>query len=241
MTISIQLMVNAGSGVLAAVVTQLQASGIKVKSHKLERVNDKSSLLTMNAESTSVLDKAELKSNLSSIPVVQSIEELDLSTIAPARTEPEIEVPADVVDRVVAAFPRIMPLIQNYEEQVAKDPQRTAKLNKLGLATGKQFSADWNIDTLETKADVIDKMIIPKIGQIAEASRQDDTVVVRISLFTRRHVTSMDLIGGENENCYFLCGLIEGMASSVPSFASVSVDEQKCRANGDDNCVFVLN
>lgn len=241
MTATIKLMVNSGSGVLAAVATKLQAAGIRIKSHSLESVNSGSSILILHAETNGGLDEAELKSTLSGIEVVQSVEEIRSGKSAPGRQKPAIEVPGALVNRIVSSFPKIMPHIQNYEEQIAKDPQKGEKLKRLGVEAGRKFVAELEHGPLESVSDVIDEVVLPGIGSIAEASRHDNTVVVPVSLFSRRVVTSMDLFSGDGENCYFLCGFIEGLSSSSPGHESVSVVETRCRANGDPACVFSLS
>lgn len=239
MTATIKLMVNNGSGVLAAVVSQLQASGIRVKSHNLEPVNNSSAMLTLNTDAEAGVDAAELKSRLSAIPVVQSVEEIGAGTSAPAT--PGVEVPDELVKRIVSAYPKIMQHLQPYEEKLAKDPQRVAKLKQLGVESGRKFAAELEHGPLESVSQVIDELVLPGIGSIAEASRNGDTIVVPVSLFTRRMVTSMDLITGDDEKCDFLCGFIEGLSSSAPGYESVSVSEIRCRANGDPACVFSLS
>ncbi len=241
MTATIKLMVNSGSGVLAAVVSALQAAGVRVKSHSVEQVNSGSSMMTLQAEAAGGIDESELKSKLSAIPVVQSVEEISTGNRAPAMRTTGVSVPGDLVKRVVTSFPKIMPHLQNYEEQIAKDPQRVEKLKQLGVESGRSFAADLEHGALESVSDVIDEVVLPGIGSIAEASRSGETVVVPVSLFTRRVVTSMDLFSGDDENCDFLCGFIEGLSSSAPGYESVSVTETRCRANGDPACVFTLS
>lgn len=237
----IKLRVNSGSGVLSAVASRLQAAGIRVKSHSLEPVNEGSAMLTLNADSDGGVDAADLRSRLSELEVVQGVEEISSGEeAAPARRVPEVEVPADLVSRLVASYPKIMPHIQSYEEQIAKDPRRTEKLKQLGVESGRKFAAALEPGSSESLADVIDDVVLPGIGSIAEASRSGDTVVVPVSLFSRRMVTSMDLFSGDDENCDFLCGFIQGLASSAPGHEAVSATESRCRANGDPACVFSL-
>ncbi len=236
----IKLRVNSGSGVLSAVVSRLQAAGVRVKSHSLEPVSADSAMLTLHGDARGGIDAADLRSQLSELEVVRGIEEISTGEAAPAPQSSEPEVPGDLVGRIVASYPKIMPHIQSYEERIAKDPQRVAKLKQLGVESGRNFAAALEPGSSESLTDVIDDVVLPAIGSIAEASRSGDTVVVPVSLFSRRVVTSMDLISGEDENCDFLCGFIQGLASSSPGHESVSVTESRCRANGDPACVFAL-
>lgn len=240
MTATIKLMVNSGSGVLAAVASRLQAAGIRVKSHSIEPVNASSSILTLHAEVRGDIDEADLKSKLTDIEVVQGVEKISTGDSAPERQQPGVAVPEELVSRVVASFPKIMPAIQNFEEKTAKDPQRTEKLRQLGVEAGRKLVADLEHGPLDSLPSVIDEVVLPGISSIAEASRDGSSVVVPVSLFTRRVVTSMDLFSGDGETCYFLSGFIEGLATSSPGHESVSVVESKCRANGDPACVFSL-
>jgi predicted hydrocarbon binding protein len=241
MAVTIRLMVKSGSGVLAAVVSQLQASGIRVKSHNIAPINSDSAMLTLNADAGGGFDEGELKSKLAGIEVVQNVEEISSEQGVAAAKQPDLEVSEELVNRIVAAFPRIMSHIQNYEEQIANDRRRVEKLKRVGVEAGMKFAPKFETDSPESIPDVIDEVVLPGIGSIAEASRDGDAVVVPISLFTRRMVTSMDLFSGEGENCYFLSGFIEGLAASLPGHESVSVAETKCRANGDPACVFKLS
>lgn len=239
MTTTIKLMVNSGSGVLAAVAACLQTVGLRVKSHDIAPINGNSSMLTLRANATA-FDEAELRSNLSQLGVVQSVEGIEAGQRAAGPRGAAGDIPADLVNRLVESFPRIMPIIQSYEEQIAKDPRRSDKLKQLGTESGRRFAASLEAGQPESVSDVIDSVVLPAIGPIAEASRKDDTVVVPISLFTRRVVTSMDLFNGEGEHCDFLCGLIEGLSTSPPGFESLSAKETRCRVNGDPTCVFSL-
>jgi len=239
MTATIKLMVNSGSGVLGAVAVCLQTAGLRVKSHDIDPISGSSSMLTLTA-STTGFDEADLRSNLSRLEVVQSVEGIDAGQQAAAPRGAAGDVPGELVNRLVAEFPKIMPTIQSYEEQLAKDPHRSHKLKQLGAEAGRRFAASLEAGRPESVSAVIDDLVLPAIGPIAEASRKDDTVVVPISLFTRRVVTSMDLFNGEGENCNFLSGLIEGLSTSAPGFESLSVKESRCRAHGDPACVFSL-
>lgn len=240
MTATIKLTVNSGSGVLAAVASRLQAAGIRVKSHSIEPVNASSSVLTLQVEVRGDIDEAELKSKLSGIEVVQGVENISAGGSVHEPQQPGVAVPEELVGRVVASFPKIMPHIQNFEEQTAKDPQRIEKLRQLGVEAGRKLVADLEHGSLDSLPAVIDEVVLPGISSIAEASRDGSTVVVPVSLFTRRVVTSMDLFSGDGETCYFLTGFIEGLATSASGHESVSVVESKCRANGDPACVFSL-
>lgn len=238
MTATIKLMVTSGSGVLAAVASQLQAAGIRVKSHNVEAADDGGSMLTVSGDVTGGFDEADLRGRLSGVEVVRRIEEISSAADQVAGPAPAAKIPDALVDRIVAAYPKIMPHIQNYEEQLTKDPDKADKLRQLGVEAGLKLGAQRQSGASGSLSELIDEVLVPVVGSIAEASRDGDTVVVPVSLFTRRVVTSMDLFSGENENCDFLCGLIEGMAASVPGYESISVTETRCRANGDPVCVF---
>ncbi len=240
MATTIKLRVNSGSGVLSAVVSRLQAAGVRVKSHSLEPVSGDSAMLTLHTDAGAGIDAADLRSQLTELAMVQGVEEISTGEAASAGRPSGLEVPGDLVDRIVTSYPKIMPYIQSYEERVAKDPQRVAKLKQLGVESGRKFAAALDPGSSETVTDVIDDVVLPAIGSIAEASRSGDTVVVPVSLFSRRVVTSMDLFSGDDENCDFLCGFIQGLVSSSPGHESVSVTETRCRANGDPACVFSL-
>lgn len=241
MTATIKLLVRSGSGVLSKVASQLQTQGLRVKSHDLQPVNDSSVMLTLNTVSQEEIDEAGLKTLLADIDVVLGVEEISRAVSTAAQTTPAVEVPAELVERLVSSFPKVMSHIQNYEENIAKDPLKTDKLKRLGLETGHRLGNTPEADAPESLQGLIDDVVLPGIAQLAEASRDGETIVVPISLFTRRVVTSMDLIGGDDEQCYFLCGLIEGLAGSRPGYESVSVVESSCRANGDSTCVFSLS
>lgn len=240
MTATIKLMVNSGTGVLAAVASRLQTAGLRVKSHDIEPINASSAMLTLTADVTGAFDGAELRSSLSEIEVVQSVEEVSGGRLPVAPQQSASEVPGELVNRLVASFPKIMPHIQRYEEQLAKDPKRSEKLKQLGVESGRNFASSLEPGDPDSVPGLIEDIVLPAISSIAEASRKGDTIVAPISLFTRRMVTSMDLFNGEGESCGFLCGFIEGLTTSVPGFESVSVKEMRCRANGDPACVFAL-
>lgn len=237
MTAQIRLMVNSGSGVLAAVVNELQALGIRVKTHALDAMSNTSALLTLQAEAAADTDLAELRSRLSGLPVVQRVEDVTFEQRkAPVE---KTGIADELVERVSASYPKIMPHVQAYEEELAKDPRRREKLHELGAAVGATLAAQHDDGIPEDRNEVIDTVVVPRLGAIAEASREGEAVVVPISLFTRRMVTSMDLFSGDDENCWFMCGLIEGMIAAAPGQEAVKVEETKCRANGDSACVFV--
>lgn len=80
MTATIKVMVNNGAGVLAAVASRLQAAGLRVKSHDLQPINGNSSLLTLSADAGGGFDEADLRSSLSGLEVVQSVEEISAGT-----------------------------------------------------------------------------------------------------------------------------------------------------------------
>lgn len=240
MTATVKLIVNSGSGVLAAVAARLQNAGLRVKSHNVEPINGSSVVLTLTADAAGSFDETELKTSLTGIEVVQSVEKIDTGQTTRRRERSVADVPDDLIGRLTDSFPRIMSHIQSYEERLANDPRKNDKLRQLGVESGRRLAASLSIGNPESISDVIDGVVLPAIGSIAEASRDGDTIVVPISLFTRRVVTSMDLFNGEGESCGFLCGLIEGLSASSPGFESVSVKETRCRASGDSSCVFSL-
>ena len=82
-------------------------------------------------------------------------------------------------------------------------------------------------------------MVVPLLTPISEAEAMGSDVRVRLSVFTRRQVNTMDLVmGGEASRCDFMTGMIQGMLNEAPSFSRVRVEETRCRTNGDDHCLF---
>jgi len=237
-TATIKLMVRSGSGVLSAVASRLQGSGIRVKSHSIEAVDENNALLIVSAESAEPVDEAAVRSALGDVEGVRSIEDVSAQVGQPGAPSAGVEIPAELVDRITHSFPKIMPHIQNYEEKLASDPQKSDKLRQLGVDTGRKLGTGADSSAPESVDQLIDEVILPAVEHIAEASRDGEKVVVPVSLFTRRVVTSMDLFSGEGEKCEFMCGLLEGLAVSTPGFERMSVTEAQCRANGDSACVF---
>lgn len=85
----------------------------------------------------------------------------------------------------------------------------------------------------------MEKGVVPILDRIAEPEVVGNDIRVRLSIFTRRQVNTMDLVfGGEASRCDFLSGMIEGMIAGVESLPNVHVEEASCRTNGDEYCLF---
>ncbi|HSH42393.1 MAG TPA: hypothetical protein VK973_09765 [Arenicellales bacterium] len=241
MSAVIKLTVNSGAGVLASVVSRLQAAGVRIRSHSLESLDGGGAVLTLHAATGAGIDEAALRSALSDIDAVRSVDEIDAGEGGvPTGLDDSPEIPGDLVERLVSSFPRVMTHLQAYQERIAGEPRRADMLKQLGIQAGRRFASAVEHGPIKTVADVIDDVVLPGIGSIAEASRNGEAVVVPVSLFTRRMVTSMDLLGGDDESCDFLCGFIQGLASSAAGYESLSVAETRCRARGDPACVFAF-
>lgn len=231
---------------MARVVAALKRFGLTFSGHHIESIEDNRSRLTVNAEGQAVAD--ELRNGLAEVKGV--VEVIGIGSAAagggPARREspgPVLEVSGfgDFVERIVADYPKILRYIDAFEESVSSK-ERTRQLRRLGQQVGARLGEqDEALQETRTLNEALQKSVVPVLDRISDSEVVGSDIRIRISIFTRRQVNTMDLVfGGEASRCDFLSGMIEGMIAGVSALPNIHVEETSCRTNGDEYCVFQI-
>ncbi len=257
---TISVLIERAPGSLARVVASLRKTGLSFRGHHLEPTSDPAqSLLTLSVDGRVV--GGELAQALSEVRGVLQILRVDTNSAAghAERTRPRsmdtrhsagpevVEAaaikPEELAERIITAYPRILPLIENFEDRIQNNSDRSRRLTKLGERVGKGLAAPrWANVSAETVHEALQRVVVPALEPIADAEAHGADLRVRISIFTRRQTNTMDLVfGGEAARCDFMVGMIQGMINASSSLPHVTVDEARCRTNGDEYCLFRVN
>ncbi|MDX1410442.1 MAG: hypothetical protein R3330_19965, partial [Saprospiraceae bacterium] len=145
----------------------------------------------------------------------------------------------NVVDQIVAAYPKILHIVDAFEAEIKDAGERARRMVTLGEQVGlRMMQGKTDLDDCNNIRDAL-AVVIPILKPLADAHAIGPEIHIRISIFTRRQVNTMDLVfGSEASKCDFLTGFIQGLVNSAPMLPQVQVTESMCRTNGDEECVF---
>lgn len=248
MAVEITVILDGTAGGMARVITALKRFGLTFSRHHIEPIGDDRSQLTVSAEGTAVAD--ELRDKLAAVKGVAEVVRIGAGGEAgEARrgTAPRPAAPPaaleDFANRLANDYPRILRHIDTFEAALPGNQDLAQQLKRLGrLLGGKLGGQDPTLQEAGTLHEALESSVVPILDRIAEPEVVGSDVRVRLSVFTRRQVNTMDLVfGGEASRCDFLAGMIEGMIEGVPGIPDVHVNETSCRTNGDEYCLFRVN
>lgn len=240
MAVEITVVLDGSPGGMARVIAALKRFGLAFSSHHIEAIDDQRSRLTISAEGRAVAE--ELRDQIGEIKGVAEVVDVDASdgrtsSAAPVRAVGGVN---ELAGQIVADYPRILRYVDAFEETISNARERSQQLRLLGRQVGGKLGADdAMLHEAQTLHEALEKGVVPILDQIAEPEVVGSDIRVRLSIFTRRQVNTMDLVfGGEASRCDFLSGMIEGMIAGVESLPNVQVEEASCRTNGDEYCLF---
>lgn len=252
MAVEITVILDGSAGGMARVITALKRLGLTFLGHHIESVGDNRSRLTVNADGYAVAD--ELRANLAEVKGVMEVvqvggldgggEPAAPGTAAPGAPAAPRSAPAPglegLADRVVDDYPKILRHIDAFEEALPSGQNLGQQLKRLGRLVGNRLGAgDASLQEAGTLHEALENSVVRILDRIAEPEVVGSDIRVRLSVFTRRQVNTMDLVfGGEASRCDFLSGMIEGIIAGSPRLPRVRVDETSCRTNGDEHCLF---
>lgn len=248
MAVEITVILDGTAGGMARVITALKRFGLTFSGHHIESMGDERSRLTVNAEGGAVTDElrkklAEVKGVLEVVGVGPGGE----AGAAPREPAARAAAPAagleEFADRLVNDYPRILRHIDAFEAALPGNEDLPRQLKRLGRLVGSKLGGqDPMLQQAGTLHEALESSVVPILDRIAEPEVVGSDIRVRLSIFTRRQVNTMDLVfGGEASRCDFLSGMIEGMIEGVPGIPDVQVNETSCRTNGDEYCLFRVN
>lgn len=245
MAVEITVILDGTAGGMARVITALKRFGLTFSGHHIESIGDNRSRLIVNAEGSAVAD--ELRARLSEVKGVTEVVRIGSGGESTGAEKSRPAAPAtgleDFATRLVNDYPRILRHIDAFEAALPNAKDLSQQLKRLGrLVGGKLGAQDAVLQGAGTLHEALENAVVPVLDQIAEPEVVGSDIRVRLSIFTRRQVNTMDLVfGGEASRCDFLSGMIEGMIGGVPGIPDVHVNEASCRTNGDEYCLFRVN
>lgn len=155
------------------------------------------------------------------------------------RPSEEDEDPDPWVTRLVRAYPKIVSLVQEFEESQRPD-EREHGTTKLGVEVGRRMVAGHpSLSQVSSVAAALEDIVAPQLRPLAECKVEGGHLKATHTVFTRHAVSLMYLpFVNEPHRCYFLTGFILGMLTAAPRLPRVRVEETKCRNAGDSMCYF---
>lgn len=248
MAVEITVILDGSAGGMARVITALRRFGLAFSSHHIETVANERSRLTVNAEGQAMA--AELRDKLAGVKGVLEVVRVgagEESGAAPRQAAARAPAAApravgleDYADQIVNEYPRILRQIDAFEAGIGDSRELSGQLKRLGRLVGNKLGAqDGALREAGTLHEALENSVVPILDRIAEPEVVGSDIRVRLSIFTRRQVNTMDLVfGGEASRCDFLSGMIEGLIEDVPGVPDIEVEETSCRTNGDEYCLF---
>lgn len=247
-SVTVILTVEERSGILSSAVTSLRRFGLNFERHRSHEDPDTGARRMVIEASGTLSDPEGLAARLQGIRGVLEVEPIGTGQAAgtPAQqpapaAQATVEISDQLVADLVADYPRIMPRFEAFELELPAD-NRQGPQRELGRRVGAALAPGYRAD-LEASLDLgqaLENVAVPALDRLAQAQvTGDDALEVPLSSFTRRYLNSMDLtFGAELDHCWFLSGLLEGLLEASPHFTSVQVNEERCRAVGDETCRF---
>ena len=246
MATQIVLNLDSQPGSMARAITALRRFGLTLSKHRIAPVSDGLFRLVILAEGP--FSERELTDSLEKIRGVQEVVRVGVTHTDSAPSGNKAKPvgrgvsgsTVDPVDEIISSFPRILSIIEGYEQQVRHFGNRKARLKDLGGRVGrKMISNDESIKSATTIHEALQNAVVPALKPISDIEAFGSELRVRISIFTSRQVNTMDLdFSGEASHCDFLSGIIQGMINVSDILPEVFVEEHACRTNGDDFCLF---
>jgi len=244
--VEITVVLDGTAGGMARVIAALKRFGLVFSNHHIEPIDAERSRLTVNAEGQAIAD--ELREQLGQIKGVAEVVRIGAPGVGgggtgAARPAPSVT-PAgnieELADQIVVDYPKILRYVDAFEERIPGNQDRGQQLRMLGRQVGARLGqGDANLHEAQTLNQALQNGVVPILDRIAEPEVVGSDIRVRLSIFTRRQVNTMDLVfGGEASRCDFLSGMIEGMIADVDLLPNVHVEETRCRTNGDEFCLF---
>lgn len=246
-SVTVILTVEERSGILSSAVTSLRRFGLNFERHRSHEDPATGARRMVIEASGTLSDPEGLAARLKGIRGVLGVEPIGAgqTSRAAAQSAPApqatVEISDQLVADMVADYPRIMPRFEAFELELPAD-NREGPQRELGrrvgaaLAPGHRAALEGSLDL----GQALENVAVPALDRLAQAQvTGDDALEVSLSSFTRRYLNSMDLtFGAELDHCWFLSGLLEGLLEASPHFTSVQVNEDRCRAVGDETCRF---
>lgn len=252
MAVEITVILDGSAGGMARVITALKRFGLTFSGHHIEPMGGDRSRLTVSAEGSAVA--AEVRDRLAQVKGVVEVVQIGSAGAAPAQVRRETPQPAapravpqgepvgleDLAERVVSDYPKIIRHIDAFEQTIPDKGDLAPQLRRLGRLVGGRLGAqDPTLHEAQTLHEALENSVVQILDRIAEPEVVGSDIRVRLSIFTRRQVNTMDLVfGGEASRCDFLSGMIEGMVDGVSGLPDIRVEETSCRTNGDEYCTF---
>ncbi len=252
MAVEITVILDGSAGGMARVITALKRFGLTFTGHRIESMGDERSRLTVSAEGSAVA--AEVRDRLAQVKGVVEVVQIGSGGAAPTQIRREAPQPAtprsmpqgqpvgleDLAERVVEDYPKVIRHIDAFEQTIPNRDELAPQLRQLGrLVGGKLGAQDPTLQEAHTLHEALENSVVQILDRIAEPEVVGSDIKVRLSIFTRRQVNTMDLVfGGEASRCDFLSGMIEGMVDGVSGLPDIRVEETSCRTNGDEHCTF---
>ena len=244
MAVEITVILDGSAGGMARVVAALKRFGLAFSGHHIEPAGNDRSRLVVSAEGHAVT--GELRDRLSQVKGVLEVVQIGAGDGAAAPAGPRAARPGEaaasleaLADRIVNDYPKILRHVDAFEASVPAN-QLSQQLRLLGRRVGgKLGQQDAILQEAQTLHEALESSVVQILDGISEPEVVGSDIRVRLSVFTRRQVNTMDLVfGGEASRCDFLSGMIEGMIEGVSGLPNVHVEETSCRTNGDEYCRF---
>ena len=143
-----------------------------------------------------------------------------------------------LVNELVWGFPRIMPLLREFEEKLSVD-ERCHRMTKLGVAVGERTGKFHpRLADAHTVAEALTTAVWPMLKPLAAGGVDGSNIRITESVFVRRDLDMMYISRAEPRGCCFLTGFIQGMLTQGVRLPRVRVTEAKCQEAGDPLCYF---
>jgi predicted hydrocarbon binding protein len=242
--VEITVILDGSAGGMARVVAALKRFGLAFSGHHIEPAGNDRSRLVVSAEGHAVT--GELRDRLSQVKGVLEVVQIGAGDGAAAPAGRRAARPGEaaasleaLADRIVNDYPKILRHVDAFEASVPAN-QLSQQLRLLGRRVGgKLGQQDAILQEAQTLHEALESSVVQILDGISEPEVVGSDIRVRLSVFTRRQVNTMDLVfGGEASRCDFLSGMIEGMIEGVSGLPNVHVEETSCRTNGDEYCRF---
>lgn len=243
MRISLALVCDEQRRAIGDVVAALRHGGLRFDAYQTDAWEPGCTRLTLNGEAD-VPSLAEISDEVLAVEGVTEILDLRVpgggslrSEEAPRPDEEEDDDPW--VTRVVRAYPKIVSLVQEFEQSLRPEEHEHGT-TKLGVEVGRRIAARHpSLSRVDSVPAALETVVVPQLRPLVESKVEGGDLEVVRSAFARHtaHLMYLPFVQ-HSHRCYFLTGLIMGMLKAAPRLPRIRVDEIRCRQAGDSACFF---
>ncbi len=237
METTITLLARKKPGVLTRVAAALGRKGYSPQGQTMADASPELSRITLKLMGPEAAAE-ELAMEVRGVHDVVEVEGVDVETFLAAEASAQDaqieELLQDNLRQIVAAYPKIVPLVRSFERRLGPAAGSSA-LFEIGHRVGvREYRKNYSLGSPLQLSASLKRIVVPALRGFAKAESGDAEIRVKACPFCGDRKTP-------TPNCHFVSGFIQGFLDSAPTTQGLSVLQSQGLSAGDPQCTFVVN